>query len=513
MTFENKNTGLKNNDRLLTKCGLSIIKFFPTAHHAQSKSVAVAATADTHAHATPTHLLSPTRIDFKRKLVTAFKLLSFILIIISTTSVWGQIPVVKPPQPYSFPRYDQQNYGGTKTTNQPENPHQYSNDPNERNRQIMNEVDEYVRRQNEQKRLIQEALAELEPKTGKYKLTSRNSKAKQHYFNAFNELNNMLNSGELNLKRAVFLIEHAYDTTLNYERFDRQIRRLSEIVQLQMKKDKVSPNDNIGKIMTLFKFMADTITVYHPALEKNITSYPKTYDFEDFYGIHDYSKMFISKLVRTGKGQCHSLPLLFLILAEEIGAKAYLSTAPEHYYIKFIDKLGSLQNIELTSGMFTSDYFIVQSGYVKSAAIKNKIYMDTLSMRKIILNQFNDLANGYTRKFGFDDFQIQCSERVLSDYPNDILAHMHIANHYNMLAVQIQREYKAKGWGQKEFERDPEAMKIFYTANKLNETIDNLGFAEMPPDIYAKWLNLLQNEDMKQQHIERKQVLHSMIEY
>jgi hypothetical protein len=200
-------------------------------------------------------------------------------------------------------------------------------------------------------------------------------------------------------------------------------------------------------------------------------------------------------------------------LAEEIGAKAYLSTAPEHYYIKFIDKLGSLQNIELTSGMFTSDQFIVQSGYVKSAAIKNKIYMDTLGIRKIILSQFNDLANSYTRKFGFDDFQIQCGEMILSEYPNDILAHMQIANHYNMLAVQIQREYKAKGWGQKQFENDPEAMKIFYMANNLNEAIDNLGYTEMPPDIYAKWLNLLKDESMKQQHLERKRVLHGMIEY
>jgi len=45
--------------RFQIKSGLTTIKFFPTAHHAQSKSVAEASIADTHTHATRTHLLSP----------------------------------------------------------------------------------------------------------------------------------------------------------------------------------------------------------------------------------------------------------------------------------------------------------------------------------------------------------------------------------------------------------------------------------------------------------------------
>lgn len=47
-----------NNSGLQINSGITTIKFFPTAHHAQSKSVAVASIADIHTHATPTHLLS-----------------------------------------------------------------------------------------------------------------------------------------------------------------------------------------------------------------------------------------------------------------------------------------------------------------------------------------------------------------------------------------------------------------------------------------------------------------------
>lgn len=414
---------------LLIKSGLTTIKFFSTAHHAQSKSVAVASTADTHAHATPTHLLSP-----PARTTNKVSVLWTLILVLVTLTASGQIPnMPQTPKPATFQRYDQTNWSGTRGQNPSTNQNQYSLDQNERNRQIMQEVEDYQRQQEYQKQLIAEAVEEMTPKTKNYRLTTKNSKAKINYFKAFNELNAMLDNGTLDLKRAVFLVEHAYDTTLTYERFKNQINKLVEIIGLKMNQDKISPNDNMGKIMTLFKFMADTITVQHPATEKRITTYPKTYDFVDFYGMQDYSKMFVSKVIRTGTGQCHSLPLLFLILAQEVGAKAYLSTSPEHSYVKFIDNLGNLQNIELTNGMFTTDQFVLQSGYVKASAIKNKIYMDTVGIRKVVLDQFNDLSNSYARQFGYDDFAIKCGERILAEHPNNIRGYMQLANYYNSL--------------------------------------------------------------------------------
>jgi hypothetical protein len=497
-----------NKERLRSANHTATIEFLPTA---QSKSVAVVADTHANAHTTPTHLLPPPAKATNKVSALTIKFTGLLTAIAITAS--GQLPVIQAPKPATFQRYDMNNYGVTRSPNTPTNQYQYSLDQNERNRQIMQEVDDYSRNREEQNRAIEEALAGLTPKARNYRLTTKESKDKKYYVKAFNELNAMLNSGKLDLKKAVFTVEHAYDTTLNYERFKSQINKLVEIVGLKMKQDKISPTDNMGKIMTLFKFMADTITVKQPTTEKRITTYPKMYDFEDFYGMHDYSKMFVSKLIRTGTGQYHSLPLLYLILAQEIGAKAYLSTSPQHFYVKFVDELGSLQNIELTNRMFTTDQFILQSGYVKASAIKNKIYMDTLGLRKMILAQFNDLANGYTKKFGYDNFMIKCGERVLTEQKNNIISYMHVANYYNGLAAKIQREYKLKGWGQREFERDNEARKIFNTAIKLNDAMDNLGFAEMPPEIYSNWLNMLQSEDMKQQHLERKQLLKNMIEH
>lgn len=500
--------GTNIKEKLRSAHRTATIEFLPTA---QSKSVPVAAVTHAKAHTTATHLLSPPARATNKVSALTIKFTVLLTIIALTAS--GQIPVLQSTKPASFQQYDLNTYGMTRNTNTSINQYQYRLDQNERNRQIMQEVDDYDRNREEQIRAIEEAFAELTPKTRNYRLTTKESKDKKDYVKAFNELNAMLSGGKLDLKKAVFIVEHAYDTTLNYERFKSQISKLVEIIGLKMKQDRISPNDNMGKIMTLFKFMADTITVKQSVTEKRITTYPKMYDFDDFYGVHDYSKMFVSKLIRTGTGQCHSLPLLYLILAQEIGAKAYLSTSPQHFYVKFMDEFGSLQNIELTNRMFTTDQFILQSGYVKASAIKNKIYMDTLGLRKMILTQFNDLANGYAKKFGYDDFMVKCGERVLTEQKNNIQAYMHVANYYNGLAAKIQNEYKLKGWGQSEFEKDNEARKIFSTAIKLNDAIDNLGYSEMPPDIYSNWLNMLKSEGMRQQHLERKQLLKNMIEH
>ena len=80
--------------------------------------------------------------------------------------------------------------------------------------------------------------------------------------------------------------------------------------------------------------------------------------------------MFVQKLLVTGKGQCNSLPKLYLILAEEIGAEAHLALSPNHSYIKFPDDEGNWHNIELTNNMLTTDAFILNSGYVKAEAIQ-----------------------------------------------------------------------------------------------------------------------------------------------
>ncbi|MEM6298504.1 MAG: hypothetical protein AAF740_07440, partial [Bacteroidota bacterium] len=247
---------------------------------------------------------------------------------------------------------------------------------------------------------------------------------------SFDEINQML-SGEkpLSLKRAVFLAENAYfNEQASYEEFERAIRKKARLALRWLRENNFDANDPDNRRMSLFKLMADTLRFQ--GYEGEEIHYPYTYDFEDFYGRKDRTKQFVSKLLATKNGQCHSLPLLYLILAEELGVTAYLSTAPEHYYIRIQDRNGAWYNLELTNNMITSPSHILGSGFIKSEALRNRIYMDTLGQRKQVLTCLTDLAQNYVHKFGYDDFVKECTSKVLEENPKDMHAMLVQASYY-----------------------------------------------------------------------------------
>lgn len=229
--------------------------------------------------------------------------------------------------------------------------------------------------------------------------------------------------------------------------------------------------------------------------------FPLNYDFEDYRGDKDWSKMFVSKLLRTGKGQCHSMPLLYLILAEQIGAEAFLSLCPNHSYIKFQDENNKWHNIELTNGMFTVSSFILNSGFIRAEAMQNHIYMQNLSKKELLSQFYTDLAMGYIEKFGYDEFVQTVIQKALDLYPNNINAIMVLSN-FN--TVRFEYAMKKLGINPNKKEELQKISQYPETIGWLNETnsqyqkIDDLGFVQMPADAYENWLGSLKNTKNKQ---------------
>jgi hypothetical protein len=83
---------------------------------------------------------------------------------------------------------------------------------------------------------------------------------------------------------------------------------------------------------------------------------PYAYDFEDFSGQKDFSKMFVTKLLRTKKGNCLSFPLLYEILCDELGAKSYLALAPNRanleIYKECVNQMNSLGYSEMSDEQY-----------------------------------------------------------------------------------------------------------------------------------------------------------------
>lgn len=442
---------------------------------------------------------------------------------LSAFGAFAQIPVINEPQAYQFNNQslNPPTYYAPTTNTQVHSSSMWMIEkhyvpPGLSSREQVRYADEQMRLHELEKRQnqvqINEANVILDALHIHYELPFEALPEKKVYASAFIEIENMLIGKQpLNLERAIFLVEHAFDPSLNFAEFDGQLNKSANVIGLKMQQDKISLLDNLGKIMTTLKFFADTISVVAKG-ETRITSYPKTYDFEDFWGRQDYRKMFVSKLLKEGSGQCHSMPLMFLLLCEKIGADAHLAFAPNHSYIKFQDKRGKWHNLELTNAMLASDHFMVESGYVKAEAIQNKIYMEPLTKKQVIVQCLNDLALGYQKKYGYDPFIKECSITSLRHDSKSLTARQTLANYYISLSNYVAYQYKVKGLGKNQFDQDEQALAIIKATEKAMQDIENLGYADMPPEAYEAWLNSIQKEVNKQQHSNEIKILGGLIE-
>lgn len=325
----------------------------------------------------------------------------------------------------------------------------------------------------------------------------------RNYENAFGELASMLNGQqEPDFKKAVFITENAYfNDTLGYEKFNNQIQFLTYFVKTVLASDSLtydgSDKESIAIQGAVFTVMTDT--TYMKADSMFFIHQPFTYDFEDIWGVNDWSKMFVTKLIRTGKGNCHAMPFLYKILCNELGADAYLALAPHHIYIKCQSKKWGWYNTELTSGIFPVDSWLMASGYIHLSAIQNGIYMDTLSLKESIAFCMFDLAKGYERKFGVGDgkFILKCCNTALKYYPNFINALLLKAELLQKVIFQEVAKHKAK--------KPQDIFHIEGIKDQFTEMestyirIHQLGYRQMPEEMYMQWIsNLKTNKDLYQ---------------
>ena len=423
----------------------------------------------------------------------------------------GQIPVITTPQPATM------NINGFQPNNgvQYVNPMQYQQNEQlriqQQNEQIIREVEQNERLRQQQNQIINDAYNDFNStNNGSFSFPSfAGSQGTNAYNQAFNELEQMLNGSKpKSITRAVFIPENAYyENSLPYENYRKIIDNIVYVCNLQMKKDR-SPNTNLAKNMSIFKFMSDTINLKLPNKEQNFTHLPMKYDFRDCWGDTIWENMFVTKLLMTQSGQCHSMPLLYLTLAEQMKAKAYLSFCPNHSYVKIPIGNNKYQNLELTSGLLTTDAFVMQSGYVKSGAIENHIYMDTVGTQGVIATCLVDLANGYAHKYGYDEFYIKCVETALKYHSANISGLISKSNYYNKLVyyIGINNPNISKA-NIKDF---PQAYETMQKADSSYYFLQEIGYERIPREIYEKWRQSANVQESKQSYMEIRQSLKSI---
>jgi hypothetical protein len=319
----------------------------------------------------------------------------------------------------------------------------------------------------------------------------------QNFDKAYNEIVAMLdNKQPLLFKRAVFLVENAYlNDSLNYGLYVEVINLYKKLVLAYSKSNKLlnynfsdSINENINA--SIFKVFTDTLNDEN----NKIISTPFQYNFEDALGNTNYESTFVNYLLFTKKGNCHSLPYLYKILTEEFNTKSYLALAPMHIYIKQRNKNIGWYNVELTSGQYPKDAYLISTGYISRDNIISGLYMDTLSLKQSIAMCLMDLCQAYSKKLNQNaslNFQLQCADKALQIKPN-----------YLDALLRKQRLHKTL-WLSYQKQNNTELASVNKTTyNEINNKLIKLDYRDVPLETFQKWYTNYQQNKSKFQNAE-----------
>jgi hypothetical protein len=359
---------------------------------------------------------------------------------------------------------------------------------------IGNSVNEVV-----QRAAIERDLMETEL----YRKYAEWMKQSKYYRAAFEQLIS-LNPDSFSLMNAVYQVENAYmDGKIPYASFKQAIQQRADHAKQIIKREGLNLKNNTALNYGIQKLYARQNLYYNAQTKETVLVKPISYRFEDYQGEKDYTNMFVTKLLATSKGQCHSMPLLYLLIAEQLGAKAYLSLAPQHSFIKFPGTQNKLYSFETTNGSIVSGTWITQSGYINAKALQNHTYLDTLSTRALYGQMLNDLLLGYLKKFPYDAFAEKIRQKVLQANPRNVSALIVAANEATQIALsKIRAAGNPKSADLPNF---PEAYNAYLNMHSSYEQLEATGYQDMPAEAYQRWLQSIVQEKKKQATREAKQ--------
>ena len=320
------------------------------------------------------------------------------------------------------------------------------------------------------------------------------------YQESYEVLTEMLeNPTKYSFKKAVFSVENAHSQgQLDSVYFNQKVRSLSALANQLYKsrtlkyegKDKIA----VSKYAALFSVLNDSIPIVDASGAIRMYQ-PFSYDFNDPFGHENWNAMMVSKLLETRKGNCHSLPYLYKIIAEDLEVEAHLALAPNHIYIKHKSEQNGWYNTELTSGIFPIDAWLMASGYVHLDAIRNGVYMKALNNNETIALCLIDLAQAYQKQEVYDlDFVIKCADKALEYFPNYVNAMILKSEAKGKQIEGLLYGYRSDFSAVRSY---PKTAALFHEIELEIAKIHQLGYRQMPEEMYLDWLTSLKREQKK----------------
>lgn len=213
----------------------------------------------------------------------------------------------------------------------------------------------------------------------------------------------------LDYARAKLAIDRLVDPTVDSDRASIDLDRLAAEA-LRLAGPSAGANARLAALRRL---------IYEPGAWN--AERPFAYDHGDPLG-QDIRNMLLPVYLATRRGNCVSMPILFLILAERIGLDVALATAPLHMFVRWRDESGGTLNLETTSGAHPArDAWFRENMPMSERALANGLYMRSLGRREAVAAMAGLLLDHLLGEARYDD-AIQVADVILAHAPSDVYA-------------------------------------------------------------------------------------------
>lgn len=311
----------------------------------------------------------------------------------------------------------------------------------------------------------------------------------------------------MSTKRAVYLAENAYlQDQVSYGDFCKDIANRVAAIRRHLLPQSGELTPKMLR-SALFRFLTDTTVVTGKDGQPLYTYYPIRYDFQDPMGQQNRGQLMVTKLLATNSGQCHSMPLYYKILAEELGVEAFIAYAPMHTYIMHPNQGGKWSHLELTVGSYITPQAILRSGAINAEALKSQIYLRPCTQRETMLQCLGNLAGYYEGLFGQghrDEFVERCGDLSLSYQPHNLCA---LQIKHNVSLVRLARYAKSQGFERaptpQEYQANPKLRTLHEEFQSWQTKLDAIGFVAWSDREYASWRRLLDDDQYREKTIQR----------
>lgn len=298
--------------------------------------------------------------------------------------------------------------------------------------------------------------------------------------NAYKQIEAMLTDKRpLDFAEAIFAVENCmYDGQLDHAAYIAEINRIANgIKQMVATKAITAPSRDMALNYAIFVFYTQPCPLNN--------NHPYEYDQSSLMSDAGLTGGMVSLLLKTGKGTCHSLPFLYKIIADKVGAKAYIANAPLHSYIRHQDFEGNWWNFETTTGNFSRSSYIMESFHINENAIKSGLYMTNLTAKETIVQCLYDLLCIYERKTGFysNEFVRKCYTLGLKYHHADNLQTFRL----NDLKYQLDKKAWNKGLrSEAEIRKDKILEKEYEYLQQQRQEFAEMGYYAFTTEEYTK---------------------------